>query len=149
MREESNRKFWSFIINEGDEEDKLEGAKGTGRRSTTNFAVTHAMEKEEDAWQAVARAMIDVRLGQLLACLKVWSNRGRKQEKMYMPKTGGRFLLTSRGCKRQVLHSDFNIEPKKNTSILDKDFNPGYFALCSGELRFRFGLTIWVICIFL
>ena len=137
LKDEANRKLWNYIINLGDDDDDNPGQHG--RYSTTNHAVTGFLEESNNISAAQARAYLDVRLGTIMSSLNIWNGNNycvevRKvpKKKMFMPASGGRFLITSKGCERQVLHSDFDIEPEGNMSVTDAWFNAGYFVVCTG-----------------
>lgn len=130
---------WSAIVNNGAQDDEEERRKGRGRFATTNYGVTTAIERNaETAWAVRARALLDMRLGQLLVALRVGDNLKDGHTKMFTPKTGGRWLLTSKGCKRQQLHSDFPSLSRSETML--GTGNPGYFTLTSGEEE----VPLWV-----
>ena len=58
---------------------------------------------------------------------------GVDQEKAtFVPDTGGHFLMNSKGCLRQVLQADFDLEPSHGMSVIDPSFNPGYFVVTTG-----------------
>lgn len=65
----------------------------------------------ETVWIARNRALLDLRLGQFFAAMRVWSNARR--DKMLMPKTGGRWLLTTKRCPVKKLH--INVEVRGGT----------------------------------
>ena len=137
MIDEKHRKLWSFIINQGENEDPAGRNRGIGRCASTNYAVTTEIERRNPKL-AEARAYLDVRLGQIMEFLRVRTGNnphreGVEQEKAtFVPKTGGRFLLNSEGCPRQVLHSDFDLEQADGMSVIDPRFNPGYFMVATG-----------------
>ena len=128
-------KAWTWISNSNEEDDRRDGERGIGRMYTTNYGVTAALEQDPDrAWAAKMRARLDVRIAQTLAGLRLWDNVA--QTKLYtMPKTGGRWLLTTTGCKRQELHTDFHFDGNDQTA----DKPAGYFIICSAEEAF-----LWV-----
>ncbi|KAI0556883.1 hypothetical protein FGB62_382g03 [Gracilaria domingensis] len=178
---------WMRIINEGTDKDTTLGTlEGIGRYIKTLFGMTTALEQDKNrVWTVRERALVDCRLGQVMACLGVGNNRkagaeeermalleeqqrsetneeegqgqatqqqhstqnidavlslamGNRTKSMYMPKTGGRWLYTSKGCGRQVLHTDFG--PLGREETMNGIGNPGYFVICTGEN----GAGLWV-----
>lgn len=133
-REDSSKRSWTNILN--DDECNRTDDLAKGRFSTTNFGETVAVEQDPElVWVCEYRALLDVRLGQIMASLKVKSNSNRA---IKMPVTGGRWLATSKDCPRQLLHTDFNTR-SGNAGDTSEDC-PGYFALCSGENA----ASIWI-----
>lgn len=134
---------WSWIINRGAVEDSEEGGKGVGRYMSKHRLVTETLE-EGDAWGARARALQDARIGQAVSCLRLGGSSGSSSStsttavaagsrpsvpSMFVPNTGGRWLVTVKGCGRQTLHSDFAVQPE--VALNDKG-NPGFFTVTTG-----------------
>ena len=63
----------------------------------------------------------------MLAAMKVGHGKDGKPESS-MPVTGGRFLYTGEGCPRQALHTDFEVNKRRDPHKV-----PGYFAVCTGQ----------------
>ena len=139
LRSPGNRAHWNAIINSGNvAQDESQGAEAKTRFMTTRNGVVDRVEEDEGLrWLVRKRALLDVRIGQVAAALKLWSNGSGKGKKMFSPRTGGRVLATPKGCPRQTLHSDFQGLVSMETINTD---NPGYFTMVSGENPF----PLWV-----
>ena len=137
LRDEENRTLWSPIINTVT--DEADRGKGVGRFITTLEGIAAHLEQDENlGWVVRKRAFLDARLGQLVVAMgldKVGSS-SFGVEAMAVPKTGGRFLLTGKGCQRQYLHTDFAVG-----STPDEKRVPGYFVLCTT----RSPTPLWVV----
>ena len=112
--------------------------KGIGRFTSTHHTVTKAMETKNNVWACVARALLDVRVGSAVAALRLYDNSKEQDEYVYTPKTGGRWLMTSKGCLRQQVHTDF-------PSLTAQQFMsgkacPGYFTISTGDRE----VPLWV-----
>ena len=79
MTDEKHRKLWSFIINQGENEDPAGRNRGIGRCASTNYAVTTEIERRNPKL-AEARAFLDVRLGQIMAFLRVRTGNNPHRE---------------------------------------------------------------------
>ena len=57
------------------------------------------------------RALLDVRIAQILAAMRVESDGTKRRgvKNMKIPETGGRFLYTGKDCPQQQLHTDFEV----------------------------------------
>ncbi|KAI0560010.1 hypothetical protein FGB62_128g110 [Gracilaria domingensis] len=134
---EEQKSFVQIIIN--DDEGWKDGSDGPfeGRVMSTRWGTVEKPEDNEELrWVVRSRALLDVRMGTIAAALGLWENE-REAVKMYTPKTGGRFLGTTRKCKRQTLHTDFSGLVTKETMNTG---NPGYFVMASGKE----GFPLWV-----
>lgn len=133
---------WTWIVNRGAAEDRKQGCKGVGRYMSKHSFVTESLE-EGDAWACRARALQDARVGQAVSCLKLdtgsRSSDGSSQSPpvMAVPHTGGRWLVTVKGCERQTLHSDFPVTP--DVALRDEG-NPGFFTVTTGQQE----VPLWV-----
>ena len=130
LREEEDRENWNPIINSrnaaNDENDRN---MGIGRYSTTNKFLTETLEKGDYVHLAQRRAYLDVWIGIMVSLLNIDDNG---KVNVYVPRTGGRWLLTGRYCKIQVGHNDFH--------IIVGNICPGYFAIVTGAER----VYLWV-----
>ena len=137
LRDEGNRTLWNPIINTTS--DDADRAKGVGRFITTLEGVAVHLEQNVDLlWVVRKRALLDVRLCQIAVAMGLDKDDATRNglDLMAIPKTGGRFLLTGKGCQRQYLHTDFGLEhPVSDTR------NPGYFVLCTT----RSPTPLWVV----
>ena len=130
LREEEDRDNWSPIINSrNNANDENDRNMGIGRYSSTNKFLTETLEKGDYVHLAQRRAYLDVWIGIMVSLLNVDDNG---KVNVYIPRTGGRWLLTGRYCKIQVGHNDFHI-------ILGS-ICPGYFAIVTGAER----VYLWV-----
>jgi len=121
---------WNYIINRGDEDDRDYHSVGAGRYTTRRVAVMEGVEQDASrVWNSKARAFLDLRVAHCMGALKVCDQRS--SEKMYVPSTGGRWLFTSKGCKRQQLHTDFAYTSDRLE--YDGTRNPGFFAMCTSS----------------
>lgn len=139
LKESGNRTDWTWIVNRGSEEDALNGEKGIARYTSTKHGIMNAVEQNSrKVWMCRNRALLDLRLGQCLALLKLGDNASGKGMEMYTPHTGGRWLVTSKECKRQQLHTDF--QEMTRTETVSRTKLPGFFVLCTGETE----APLWV-----
>lgn len=140
IRNPDNRKIWNWIVNDGRRVvDEKNGLKGIGRYITTNVAVTTDIEQSEsDVCVAVSRAFLDLRIAQIMAAVVPWDNTNLSHEKMSVPNTGGRWMLTGKSCQRQTLHTDFPTMSRKH--VVRGTKNPGYFTVTTGEME----VPLWV-----
>ena len=129
------RTLFRPIVNTGypdqDEKDKDTGA--VRFQSSQDCVTSHIEGKEELRWLVERKALLDVWLG-LIACALGLTNSD-KGPKCWLPASGGRFLITNPGCKRQTAHNDFPHE-----KYVPGSTHPGYFIMVSGEDDF----PIWV-----
>ena len=122
-------------MNFGDvEKDQRYQSRGMARYLSTRLLLMDEVEEDENkVWAAVSRAALDVWNGHLLALLKL---HGKNSEKLVVPNTGGRFLITRKGCPRQKPHNDFQVRD------CSEEKEPGYFIIVSGQDDFRCGFMI-------
>ena len=140
LKKSGNRTIWNGIVNSGGDQDALDGENGIGRFTSTKHGLMNVIEQDVGkVWMCRNRALLDLRIGQCIAAMKIGDNFGGKGVKeMYTPNTGGRWLVTSKECKRQQLHTDF--ESMSRTETLSRDKLPGFFVLCTAETE----VPIWV-----
>ena len=93
---------------------------------------------EQTVRHARARALVDVRIGMVMAMMKL-SDQGALETAMYCPVTGNRCLGSTEGVRRQVVHSDRTTMGYRRT-VVDKE-NPGYFAMVTWDQP----AYIWVV----
>lgn len=91
-----------------------------GRFSSAFYDTGEAVEQyslrcDAGKWKAV----LDARLGHIMACLQVRS-RHTSKKKLYVPKARGRILVISKDRPRQRLHGSFQNAPW----IEEKDDGP-------------------------
>lgn len=138
-KDPGNRQLWSPIVNTGDDEtDEKNRNEGRARFTSTRHCLVDYAENDEthiDRFKFVTRrALLDVWLGILVRLIGL-EECGLPGEKLVMPASGGRFLITGKGCPRQVPHNDFPVPPRDR-----KDQLPGYFVIANGDDPF----PIWV-----
>ena len=138
LRKEHNRVRWNPIVNTATT-DTADRKKGTGRFITTLEGVAVHLEQEPSkTWVVVKRALLDVRLGQIIAAMRLGRHGTTRTgvDAMKIPITGGRFLLTGKGCPRQTLHTDFEVlDSGKGEDV------PGYFVVCTSGAA----TPLWVV----
>ena len=138
LKNGENRSVWNTIINTAKEVDGDMNKSGVGRFTSTHKAVTKDLETKENVWACVARALLDVRVGSVLAAMRLYDNVNAKRKFLYTPKTGGRWLITSKGCLRQTAHTDFpSLSPEEFFSATSC---PGYFTITTGDKE----VPLWV-----
>ena len=128
MGRDENRGTWRPIINKGvPATDNADSQKGASRFSTTKEGMVGFEQDQDKQWVVRKRALLDARLGQILRALNLdRASAGMWDDPdMSIPRTGGRFLLTGKGCGRQTPHQDFQSRSRA-------DFCPGYFMIGTG-----------------
>ena len=75
------------------------------------------------------RAVVHVLVGILVRF--VLGRDTKSSTGMAMPRTGGRFLVTVPGTRRQVSHTDFDVRSVEE--IVEERGIPGYFAIVTGR----------------
>ena len=133
LKDSEKSSFWNPIINTGKQGIDRNGiASGRARYSTTRmFLVDVTEESGSTVWASVRRAFLDVWIGQLASLIGVRNN----EQKIWTPKTGGRFLITGKNCPRQMPHIDFQVNDRNSRHI-----SPGFFAIVSTD----HGFPLWV-----
>ena len=133
LKNEENRKHWNPIVNSGDlSKDTRFQDRGIARYSSTRMLLMDEIEDDESkVWAAVSRASLDVWVAQLAALLQL---RDPSSERLSIPRTGGRLLLTGKNCPRQKPHNDFEVRDCSGKK------EPGYFIMVSGNDEF----PLWV-----
>lgn len=132
---------WNAIFNFNPSHDRKASTRKIGRYATTIHGMTVSIEQSENrVWAVRSRALVDVRVGQIAAGLKIvgGSNTYNKNISVHMPRTGGRWLYTTKNCERQRLHTDFKGLSREET--ISGTGNPGYFVLCSASEE----VPLWV-----
>ena len=130
LREEDDRKDWNPIVNSGDErKDENQRNMGVARYSTTNRFLMETLETGRNVEIAQRRAYLDVWIGVLVGSMNVDFNG---EVPTFIPRTGGRFLLTGQDCEVQVGHNDF--------PVIQQARCPGYFIIVTGPER----VNLWV-----
>ena len=139
LKESGNRTIWNGIVNSGGNQDALDGEKGIGRLTSTKHGLMNVIEQDVGkVWMCRNRALLDLRIGQCIAALKIGDNfGGRGDKEMYTPNTGSRWLATSKECKRQQLHTDF--EGMSRTETLSRDKLPGFSFCVLLRRKYRYG----------
>ena len=122
LKDEKERLLWNPIVNSGIEtEDKSERDAGRARYTgTVELLMNHFEKRRATAKFGYFRAALDVCLGWLAGMFDL---DNRSKEQCWLPITGGRPLLTGRGCADQCGHNDF---------VVDQGKNPGYFFIVTG-----------------
>jgi hypothetical protein len=130
LRNEDERGDWNPIVNSGIvEDDENKRDMGVARYSSTLNLLMNRMESGDMVRLAERRAHLDVWVSMALASLDI--DRGGSRP-VFIPRTGGRFLLTGKHCERQTGHNDFPVRNPEDS--------PGYFAIVTGAET----ATIWV-----
>ena len=119
-----NRKWWNPIITGGvEKDDEAQNRTGLVRaQSVRRFVMEHLESHKDRVWAARRRALQDVWSGWLCALLNLDDNG---KYRLHLPATGGRYLITPKGAKRQTGHQDFPV----------LDDGPGYFIITTGDIR--------------
>ena len=138
LSEGFDRSVWNTIVNSGQHKDSEMNKKGIGRFTSTHQMITKAMETKEHVWACVARALLDVRVGSAVAALRLYDNSKEQEEYVYTPQTGGRWLMTSKGCLRQQVHTDFPALTAQK--LMSGKACPGYFTISTGDKE----VPLWV-----
>ena len=134
LQSEDMRTIWNPIFNAGARDEK-DREKGIGRFITTNLGVTKWEEMPNLVWAAEKRALLDLRIGAIAAAMRLGKEK-QGEDAMTIPVSGGRFLYTGKGCPRQVLHTDFEVNRRRDPNKL-----PGYFAVCTTGIE----SPLWVV----
>lgn len=125
LRDEEERKDWNPIVNSGDEPtDKNQRDMGVGRYATTNKFLMKTMETKHNVELARRRAFLDVWIGLVVSQMNLDAN-GRFEA--FIPRTGGRWILTGIKCLPQCGHNDF--------PVIAGFACPGYFVIVTGLER--------------
>ena len=128
--QETGTDDYTYIANVGDAIDEKDHLQGIGRYQSTRKGVIENMEGQDSVKYAKYRALMDVRMGMLLSMMNL-SDQVKKEAAMYCPNTGSRCLVSTKGVRRQKIHSDRLAMSKKRTLIENE--NPGYFTLATWE----------------
>ena len=130
IKDEKQREHWNPIINSGDASTDLNQRNGGHARisSTTRLLIGHMESDRQRMWAARRRAALDLWMGWLLSLLNL---DNYAQWESFVPKSGGRFLMTGKECPAQVGHNDFAVV---------KGQSPGYFAMVTGTEQ----CSLWV-----
>ena len=114
--------IWYGIFNHADGAlDEADKRKGIARYSTSwEFNMSYLLKPGPPAWMAKARVLLDVYVGQLCAIVELRSMNDRD---LYLPVSGGQFLLTGKDYPAQVGHNDF--DHRQGTG-------PGFFVIVTG-----------------
>ena len=134
LKNEDQRTLWNPIIGIGEQEgDKDNRDQGIARYASTLRLLYDEVERSADTvWVAKSRAHLDVWLGLLCTLLQVHRSDGNR---LYLPNTGGRMLITGKHCPRQIGHTDFDCSDGEGPNT-----TPGYFIMVSGADPF----PIWI-----
>ncbi|CDF33894.1 hypothetical protein CHC_T00008299001 [Chondrus crispus] len=136
-----NKQDWTSTVHGASKIDSSGGQHGIVQYQSTLHNVTTAIEEDASVvWMCASRSLLDARISQCMAALCLWTNTKRIgyedidfRPRMYTPKTGGRWFVTSRGCLRQQLHTDFEVQCRlddEEALLLDEEKeNPGFFTL--------------------
>lgn len=136
-----NEHDWNSVGFEACMIDSPGAKQGIGRYQSTLHSVTTAIEEDANlVWMCASRSLLDARISQCIAALGLWTNTEKighedihLRPSMYTPKTGGRWLVASRGCLRQQLHTDFEVQCRLNGEeallVDEAKQNPGFFTV--------------------
>lgn len=137
LTDPSARTTWNITQNVSSAVDSEDVIRGQGRFRMTNYGIMERLETDpEKIWTINGRALVDIRVAQCLAALKVAQKP--REKRVFMPRTGGRWIMTSPECRRQVLHTDF--KPLSRQETLSENKCPGFFTIATGELE----VPLWV-----
>ena len=130
LKRSENRTIWNGIVNSGGNHDALNREKGIGRFTSTKQGLMNVIGQDfRKVWMCRNSALVDLSIGKCMAALKIGDNCGGNGGKeMYTPETGGRWLVTSKECKHQQLHTDFENKSRTETLSRDKVHGFSYFA---------------------
>ena len=135
LKLQENRELWNPIVNQGHENGDMDKQdKGIGRfMSQRKLMMEHLEKSSENVWVARSKCALDMWIGFIttVLCIRVGTNG-----ESFLSKTGGRLLLTGKGCPRQNPHNDFPVDYENP----DNDDPPGYFIIVSGADSF----PLWV-----
>lgn len=116
---------WAPIVNKGvSGEDDRANAGGHSRFTSLPTLLFDITEHGEGTVKfAERRAALDVWIG-IVSSLLDMDRRGK--DRSWLPKTGGRFLLSGKGVTDQCGHNDFPVR---------ESGSPGYFFLVTGPAK--------------
>lgn len=129
LRDPSRRTEWNPIHNTGNHaHDTRKNDVGAARYQSTNNFVTNVLETANNVELAHKRAHMDVWIGILASFLSLDGITPVSDiatvEKLFLPATGGRLLLTGRLAEAQQGHNDF--------ALRHIDELCGYFVILTG-----------------
>ena len=131
IRDENERGDWNPIVNTAlPDVDRNKRDMGFARYSSTVGLLMDTMETgTKNVPLAERRAHLDVWVGMAMSSLNIdgWGN-----SPVFIPRTGGRFLITGKHCERQTGHNDFPVRNPEDS--------PGYFTIVTGAES----ATLWV-----
>lgn len=118
-----------YVVNQGEHEDLADAKEGEGRYSTTRYGVMDMLENEEagNAWEW--RSLLDVRIAMCVRFMGIGGGGMCFGKRTCIPKTGGRFIATTRGCRRQVIHCVGHHLPFEE--VVAWNGFPGLFTICT------------------
>lgn len=140
-----HQKVWDFSVNQGRKKDDPLKRSRIGRYMTTNYGMTTAIEQSPDRVSCCPlQALLDARLGQVMAALSLCQAQADGSDYgMQLPRTGGRWVVTTKGCPRQQLHTDWalglGIEEDGEAENVDEGC-AGYLVMGSGAEE----MALWI-----
>ena len=134
---EEDKGLWNAIVNVGvGSRDAADRKKRIGRYAATRALLVNDTEQRSPI-SALKRCYLDIWVGLVFTSLGFVNTL---ESKTWLPRTGGRFLLTSEGCPRQAPHNDFNHLDERYDPTNEND-SPGYFVIINGDDPF----PLWVL----
>lgn len=124
---EHTEPFYRVLNNDG----QKHVCDGSGRYTTSRNGVMQMLETEEagEAWKS--KAHLDVRIAMCVRLMGVGCLEGSILERVTIPKTGGRFVITASDCARQVVHmAGQTMVPEE---VVAGNGFPGLVIICTFE----------------
>lgn len=140
VRGKRSKELWNYTVSRSGEVDKEDGERGVGRYIKTSLGVMEGVEQDPSrVWNSQARASLDLRVAHCISMEKVAEQTS--EATMFIPNSDGRWMMKSKGCTRQQLHTD--LDSVLNSQDLCDDKNPGYFGICTGDQE----APLWLVCV--
>ena len=92
----------------------------------------HVERSSDKVWVAKSRFVVDMWIGFITTALGI---RVGTNGEAFLSKTGGRLLLTGKGCPRKNPYKDFPVDYENPAN----DDPPGYFVMVVEMIKFRSG----------